>query len=194
MGNESRGFHAMPLPKAVDGKTGNLKRVHLLPAGEFMGRDGRGPYRADASAILQAYANWGMPLAIDYDHQGVNTAKNGAPAPAAGWIKRLVNQNDGLWGDVEWTPRAQAMIAAGEYLYLSPVFDHTKSGTAIRLLGAGLTNSPNLHLTAIASRLPGVQSGNPLVRDAMARHSDGSRIVKFDPYSPLIADAMSRKG
>jgi len=183
----------MPLPKAGDGKTGNLKRVQLLPAGEFRGRDGRGPYRADVSAIMRAYAEWGMPLAIDYDHQGVHTAQNGAPAPAAGWIKRLVNQSDGIWADVEWTPRAQAMIAAGEYRYLSPVFDHTKSGTAIRLLGAGLTNSPNLHLTAIASRLPGVQANNPLTVDAMARRSDGTRIAKFDPYNPLVADAMDRK-
>lgn len=191
MGHESRGSHAMPLPAVADRNTAP-KRVHLLPTGQFTGRDGRGPYRADVSAILRSYAEWGMPLAIDYEHQGIHAGKNGQPAPAAGWVKRLISQSDGIWADVEWTAKAQAMIAAGEYCYLSPVFDHAPGGTVFRLIGAGLTNNPNLYLTAIASRQPGLSPNNPLVRDAMARHSDGSRIAPFNPYHPLIADAMNR--
>lgn len=126
--------------------------AHLLPAGEFSGRDGRGPYKTNPQSILDAYTSWGMPLAIDYEHQGINTVDNGQPAPAAGWITALQAREDGIWGKVDWTDKAAAMISAGEYKYLSPVFDHDKTGAILRLVGAGLTNNPNLYLTAIARR------------------------------------------
>jgi len=41
---------------------------------------------------------------------------------------------------------------AREYRYVSPVFQFDpKDGSVTRLLRAGLTNNPNLHLTAIAA-------------------------------------------
>lgn len=126
--------------------------VHLLPAGEFSGRDGRGPYQTNAKSILAEFAAWGMPLAIDYEHQGINSADNGKPAPAAGWITELESRKGEIWGKVEWTDTATGMIAAREYRYLSPVFDYNTQGVVIRIVGAGLTNNPNLYLTAIAKR------------------------------------------
>ncbi len=126
--------------------------VHLLPAGEFSGRDGRGPYQTNAKSILAEFAAWGMPLALDYEHQGINSADNGKPAPAAGWITELESRKGEIWGKVEWTDTATGMIAAREYRYLSPVFDYNTQGAVIRIVGAGLTNNPNLYLTAIAKR------------------------------------------
>lgn len=126
--------------------------VHLLPAGEFSGRDGRGPYITDVKSVLAEFAAWGMDIAIDYEHQSLNAADNGKPAPAAGWIKSLDDRKDGIWGQVDWTGTAAAMVAAREYRYLSPVFEHDTKGVALRLVGAGLTNNPNLYLTAIARR------------------------------------------
>lgn len=126
--------------------------VHLIPAGEFSGRDGRGPYQANPQSVLEQFATWRMPLAIDYEHQGINTVDNGQPAPAAAWIAELQERDGEIWGRVDWTDKAAGMIAAKEYKYLSPVFDHAKDGTLIRLVGAGLTNNPNLYLTALARR------------------------------------------
>ncbi|MDP2832166.1 MAG: phage protease [Pseudomonadota bacterium] len=123
--------------------------VHLVPAGTFTGRDGRGPYRLDTAAILQTFATWGMDLPVDYEHQSVTAGTNGQPAPAAGWIKQLDAREGGLWGRVEWTERALAMIRAKEYRYLSPVFRYQPDGCIMAILGAGLTNQPNLHLTAL---------------------------------------------
>jgi phage I-like protein len=123
--------------------------IHLIPAGQFTGRDGRGPYLLDTNAVVADFASLGMPLAIDYEHQSVHAADNGQPAPAAGWIKAIDARADGLWGSVEWTDKASAMIAAREYRYLSPVFEHDAEGKVLALVGAGLTNHPNLHLTAI---------------------------------------------
>jgi len=139
--------HAMALPAGPAPEW-----VHLIPAGTFSGRDDRGPYRANPQSVIAAFAAWGMPVAIDYEHQGINAADNGQPAPAAGWIKELQARDDGLWGKVDWTAKAAAMIAEQEYKYLSPVFDHTKDGGILRLTGCGLTNNPNLFLTALARR------------------------------------------
>lgn len=128
--------------------------VHLMPKGQFQGRDGRGPWVAeDMNSIMEAtqrYAGKSL-LAVDYEHQIDNSVKNGQPAPAAGWIKGLQAKANGLWGLVEWTAQASAKIKEKEYRYLSPVFNfHPKSGRVIRLLRAGLTNNPALELTALA--------------------------------------------
>lgn len=128
--------------------------VHLLPAGSFSGRDGRGPYTLrDAQRIITAAASRGMDLPIDYEHQIDHAEKNGQPAPAAGWIKQLKHDTRGIWGRVEWTAKAKAMLASREYRFLSPVFTyHANTGEIMTLLRAGLTNNPNLHLTALASQ------------------------------------------
>ncbi len=118
--------------------------VHLIPAGTFSGLDGRGPYTLDAAAVLAAF----QPppyLPIDYEHQSVDADQKNGPAPAAGWIHELELREDGVWGRVEWTDRAAAMIAQREYRYVSPVFQYRpKTGRVVRLLGAGLTHAPNL--------------------------------------------------
>jgi phage I-like protein len=129
--------------------------IELLPAGVFYGRDGRGPFRVDdPAAIIEATAalqmNAGLP--IDYDHATDFGAPEGRPAPAAGWIRQLEVRGGAVWGRVEWTARASNAIVAREYRYVSPVFQFDpKDGSVTRLLRAGLTNNPNLHLTAIAA-------------------------------------------
>lgn len=130
------------------------QEVHLLPAGQFQGRDGRGPYTlADPAAVIEATRRYAgtTKLVVDYDHASDLAAPQGRPAPAAGWIKGLQARADGLWGLVDWPPRAAGLIAGKEYRYLSPVFQHTATGTVRRLLRAALTNSPNLDLTALCS-------------------------------------------
>ncbi len=129
--------------------------IELLPAGVFYGRDGRGPFRLDDPAAVIASTtalqmNAGLP--IDYDHATDFGAPEGRPAPAAGWIRELEARAGAVWGRVEWTARAASSIVAREYRYVSPVFQFDpKDGVVTRLLRAGLTNNPNLHLTAIAA-------------------------------------------
>ncbi|MGA6971080.1 MAG: phage protease [Candidatus Binatus sp.] len=131
--------------------------IELLPAGVFHGRDGRGPFRLDDPGAVIASTtalqmNAGLP--IDYDHATDFGAPEGRPAPAAGWIRELEVRGGAVWGRVEWTARAASSIVAREYRYVSPVFQFDpKDGVVTRLLRAGLTNNPNLHLTAIAASL-----------------------------------------
>lgn len=132
----------------------NEQWVHLLPAGRFQGRDGRGPWTvsnpAAVIAATRAYAGQSQ-LAIDYDHQADHAASNGKPAPAAGWIKGLQARSGGIWGLVNWTQRAAEHLRAKEYRYLSPVMNYKPDGTITRILRAALTNTPALDLTALAS-------------------------------------------
>jgi phage I-like protein len=140
---------------ATEGAAAAPEWIELLPAGVFFGRDGRGPFRLDDPAAVIASTtamqmNAGLP--IDYDHATDFGAPEGRPAPAAGWIRELEVRGGAVWGRVEWTVRAASSIVAREYRYVSPVFQFDpKDGVVTRLLRAGLTNNPNLHLTAIAA-------------------------------------------
>jgi phage I-like protein len=146
---------SMPLPPADADEASFTppEWVHLIPAGTFSGRDGRGPYTLDAQAVLDAFAANGADLPIDYDHQSLTAEEKAGPVPAAGWIKELQAREDGIWARVEWTPRAAELLVHKEYRYLSPVFRYqAKDGRVVALSGAGLTHNPNLYLQAAASR------------------------------------------
>lgn len=133
---------------------GGEQLVHLVPSGTFKGRDGRGPFTlSDANSVIQKSREFAgtRQIPIDYEHQIDFAAKNGKPAPAAGWIKGLQARADGIWGQVKWTKKAAAFIASGEYRYISPVLLIAK-GHIKCLPRAALTNSPNLNeLTALFS-------------------------------------------
>ncbi|WP_082731139.1 MULTISPECIES: phage protease [unclassified Sphingomonas] len=132
-------------------------RIQLMPIGRWFGRDGRGPYelrdQAHARDVIAATlaAAGSIDLMIDYDH----AAPKGVSAPAAGWIKQLHAQDDGIWADVEWTPAATAALQAREYRYISPWFTHDKAGKITRINNAALVNIPNFELAAVAAAAPG---------------------------------------
>jgi len=129
--------------------------VHLLPAGVFTGIDGRGPYDATypEGIVLNSRDYAGQrQMVIDYEHGSDRAKAPGNPIPAAGWVVGMQGRNDGVWGLVEWTDRAKAMLVSREYRYLSPVIRHDAAGKVIAILRASLTNLPNLdQLTALAS-------------------------------------------
>lgn len=141
--SDERACHAVELTEVG-------KEIHLVPAGRFSGRDGRGPYvLRDAHAVIQATQARGMDLLIDYDH-ATDYLPPGSRVPAAGWVKTLHSREDGLWGEAEWTESAAAAIKGKEFRYISPVFDYRRgTGEVMCLIRAALTNNPNLHLRSI---------------------------------------------
>lgn len=125
----------------------------LVPAGVFRARDGRPKdapeWRLDAESaarVIARAANMSGDFVIDYEHQTLHAEKNGQPAPAAAWFKQLEYRDDGLHAtDVRWTAKARALIEAGEYRYLSPVFEYDKkTGLVLAILMAAITNYPAL--------------------------------------------------
>lgn len=128
--------------------------IRLLPVGRFAASDGSGRpagipagWLLDepaAAALIAQAALRAADFVIDFEHQTLHKEANGQPAPAAGWFKALqFRPGDGLYAtDVRWTPRAAAMIAAGEYKYISPVFNYAPDGRVLALGPAALTNTP----------------------------------------------------
>ena len=138
----------------ADGGKTPPDEIMLIPAGTFATRahDRRGPWTNDRpDAVIAATKALGLDLPIDYDHQTQRSETNGKEAPAAGWIKSVFARDGAIWGKVEWTEKATAMLRKKEYRFLSPVFMHTKAGKVQLLRGAALTNDPALSMPALAS-------------------------------------------
>lgn len=125
--------------------------IQLLPAGPAItGHDGRSWRLPDPQPLITAFQARQRPLVIDWEHASEHRAPVGLDAPAAGWIDQLEARHGAVWGHVEWTERAKQQIAAKEYRFISPVFTYQKADSAIaQLVSAGLTNQPNLNLTAL---------------------------------------------
>lgn len=128
--------------------------IHLVPAGEFSGADGRGPYvLADPQAVIERSMKAGK-LCLDECHATDLAAPDGRPAPARGWIVEMQARPDGLWGRVEWTPAGRQLMAERAYRGVSPVMRTAKAAphAVVDVLRASLTNDPNLGLKSLHQR------------------------------------------
>lgn len=151
------------------GADGQVKREFLvLPFGNpFYGRDGRGPWIMRDKAHAERVLNFtrqtlgGIDMMIDYDHASELAAPEGkGRALAAGWVSKLDVREDGIWASVDWTAQAEAELAARQYRYISPYFRVDKATREVtRLVNAGLTNTPNLDLPALAHVRAGTAAG-----------------------------------
>ena len=172
--------------------------IQLFPAGAFKARDGRPNETASghwlindaiAARLIAKVVASATDLVIDYEHQTLNSAENGQPAPAAGWFHGLEwRAGDGLFAiDTRWTGRAKAMIEAGEYRYLSPVFSYDQqTGEVLDLHHVGLTNYPALDGMAA---LPALAAAR--FRHAHS-HSDSEIVaLKRDLTTPTTANVTS---
>jgi len=126
----------------------------LLPYGRI-DIEGEPPAYVDEESIASVISHFtrrGNDMVIDYEHQTLKDVQ----APAAGWIKRLVDRGkDGLWAVVEWTERAREYLKNKEYRYFSPVFWVTKEGRKVaRIENVALTNFPKINqLRPIVAKL-----------------------------------------
>jgi phage I-like protein len=138
------------LDSLIEGSTSSW--VNIAPPGEWLGHKQPIKFNADTfGQIVRNFDRLETPPCFDYEHDSMKSDVLG-PKPASGFIKKLELRSDGtgLWGFVEWTPRAAKMIRDGEYRFCSPVvdFDFTDrktgepSGAAI--LNVALTNNPFL--------------------------------------------------
>jgi phage I-like protein len=115
--------------------------VQLIPYGKHS--TGKGDFvldREGAASIISDFNSRQNDMVLDYEHQTLT----GSEAPAAGWIRKLINKgSEGIWAVVQWTPRAIEYLRNREYRYISPVFLKSASdGRVMRLINAALTNQP----------------------------------------------------
>lgn len=127
--------------------------IVLLPAGSTVtGRDGRSWLNDQPDAIIAAFDAGGLDLPVDLEHATELKAPKGEPAPAQGWVKKLLNRAGAIVAQVEWTEAGAALIKGKAYRFLSPAFLHQQdNGRVVRLLSVGLTNRPNLYIPALNS-------------------------------------------
>lgn len=127
------------------------KWIQLLPPGQIItGRDGRTWVNDRPDIILASFAAEGKDLPIDWEHSSQIKAPKGEQSPAAGWIKKIEAREGGIWGLVEWTGKGAGSVISREYRFISPVFQHEiESKRILRLVSCGLTNQPNLYLSAL---------------------------------------------
>jgi phage I-like protein len=165
--------------------SGNGPVVQLFPAGKFDAprgaMKGAGPWLMDQSAALSVITDAAArenDLAIDYEHQLLNAAANGKPAPAAGWIDPQSLQwrpGEGLYARVSWTDAAASAIQSDEYRYLSPVFTYDKkSGRVLSLHMAAITNNPAI--------------------DGMAQLAAATANLYNPPQEPSMKELLKRLG
>lgn len=137
-----KGLTPIQMVMKVSSDGGNIPtEIQIIPYGHHTTDKGDFVLDEEAMAAVMAdLAGMENDMVIDYEHQTLY----GGEAPAAGWIKKLVNKgSEGLWAVVEWTERAAGYLANKEYRYLSPVFLKRKSdGHVTRLINAALTNAP----------------------------------------------------
>lgn len=124
--------------------------VMLLPRGPNVNaRDGR-EWTYDPKNPIADFEKKRNPMPIDYEHGQDLLANRGHIAVAAGWIVKMEARDGALWGQVEWTAKASAMILAREYRFLSPALMFNRAGEITHLVGAGLVNRPALEMTALS--------------------------------------------
>lgn len=125
--------------------------IEIIPAGQVItGRDGRTWKNSNPQRIAQAFDANQVDIPGDIEHATELKAPNGDAAPAIAWVKELQIRDGAIWGRVEWTEDGQELVTEKKYRYISPVFKYEKGSMEIaQITSFGLTNNPNLFLTAL---------------------------------------------
>jgi phage I-like protein len=182
--------------------TSPAKMFRLLPAGHFRASDGRPKEVASwfldgaiAAKLIRAATAQNVDFVIDYEHQTLQAAQNGKPAPAAGWFHKLEwRDGDGLYvTDARWTDAAEKMLTAQEYRYISPVFQYdSKTGDVEKLVNAALTNNPALDgLTDLAAATRRHNSLD-VERSAEIEHANDVLLRTFGSGAATVSSAAAR--
>ena len=126
-------------------KTAELPtEIPILPKGEYMTLP-YGNMVLDNNVFEQMIGNFNgnvrRAVPLDVDHAMNNTK-------AAGWIKELINKEDGLWAKVEYTKYGSELVSNREYRMISAEwsFDYVDPQKSTHhgavLVAATLTNRP----------------------------------------------------
>jgi phage I-like protein len=96
-----------------------------------------------AALVMQAFAQHGADLFIDYEHKSLDPTAPPGAGKAAAWFRPEVRDGE-LWAThVEWTPDADAQLRNREWRYFSPaVLVDSEAGRVVHLINVALTNLP----------------------------------------------------
>lgn len=112
------------------------QKVRISPIGEVTGIDGR-KFKIDGEKIIQIIKKNGVDLALNLNHQG---------GEAYGWFdcNSLELRDDGIYANLELTPKGKELVDSKAFRYLSPEYYTDKDKNVVFLEAMGLVNQPNL--------------------------------------------------
>lgn len=114
--------------------------IKILPLGQVKSQ--KGVFVVDQESFQEMQRKFrerALDIVVDYEHQTLEDVQ----APAGGWIKELILQEDAIAAKVDWTSKAQEYLRNKEYRYLSPVvLVRNADQKAIVLHSVALTNTP----------------------------------------------------
>lgn len=104
-------------------------------------------FNTDAEAGRLSHGN---EMLIDHEHFKHDTDKE---TRAYGWLQKLLNRADGIYGQIRWTNTGKESVDGGDYRFFSTEYDESdvkllndgkvKKVRPLRLDGLTLTNNPN---------------------------------------------------
>jgi len=101
---------------------------------------------SDIDGMVEYQKLYGKDILFDYDHRSIDMFNNSSKA--AGWGKVLINEDNKLKIEVDFTEEGYDAVKNGEYKYLSPVFlfprNRKNSEPRVILHSVALTNIPFL--------------------------------------------------
>lgn len=134
---------------AVQQDDGRIELCVAL-AGEWKSRELK-VREKELTQMLDNYRKEGRDILFDYDHKCLGGFLSEADSRAAGWGKHMEIREGALYVQMEPTARGREAIEAGEYRYLSPVFEYQRADRITgkllkdwRLHSVALTNTPYL--------------------------------------------------
>ncbi len=132
----------------------------------------------------------GFPgMLIDQEHFKHDLSKE---TRAFGWLMRVTNRPDGIYGQIKWTGSGRAAVDQGDYRFFSteyaaPDLQTVRHGFArpLRLHGLTLTNTPNNH------------GGKPITfmnRQPDSAISAGLQPAAMERFTAIVNVIMDRSG
>lgn len=112
------------------------EKLKVSPKGEVLGFDGR-EYIIDAQKVLSSLRKNDVHIPLDENHFF---------GEAFGWFDKnsFEEREDGIYAELELTPKGEEKVGQKAYRYLSPVFVMGNNREVESIDSVGLVNRPNL--------------------------------------------------
>ncbi len=139
----------------------------------------------------------GNEMLIDHEHFSHDAEQE---TRAFGWLTRLQNRQDGIYGQVRWTTTGKAAVDGGDYRFFSTEYDpedlailnrsSPKKVRPLALSGLTLTNRPNNKgARPITNRDPNTLPDNPANLPARSQADTKNKMKLIASKLGLSADA-----
>lgn len=165
---------AIAQPEADVGAVPQWLRLFPKDEARLQDRDQHLSYASAAEVIDASFAAPGR-IHIDLEHSSL-PGRKGGDTRAYGYVTKMEEREDGIWGEIDWTAAGEALMKDRAYWGVSPVLAHDRSGRIRRIVSVALTNGPALRqLTALNTDTENGMDFLKLVAEMLGLPADASQ-------------------